>query len=241
MLLGIMCGSSRYARRRVVIESRRPARVWRGSGRGRWWPGRSGRGDLGAGRARHGPSSTARSRSGTPAARGRAARRGCRARPPSDIEKHLRRAELKLAKPTPGLPWRGSWAGNGTTTAVGYAEHRGCRLRPQTGGGNLVEWTPAGWRPLDLVAGLRGRATPTAPAALPAAGGVWLTASGAAVRSTGHQRLPYLSRMCSYRASVVAHLTRVPAEVEGASDRTGQVRGASESSRRTAPAMCAPR
>ena len=40
-----------------------------------------------------------------------------------DIEKHLRRADLKLAKPTPGLPWRGSWAGNETITAVGHAEH----------------------------------------------------------------------------------------------------------------------
>ncbi len=88
-----------------------------------------------------------------------------------DIEKYLRRAELKLAQPTPGLPWRGSWAGNGTTTA----EHRGCRLRPQTGGGDRVEWTPEGWVTTDLVAGLRGGATPTAPAALPAAGRAWLT------------------------------------------------------------------
>src|SRR6266511_4214742 len=59
--------------------------------------------------------------------------------------------------------------------AVGHAEHRGCRLRPETGGGDLVEWTRAGWATIDLVAGLRGRATPTAPAALPAAGRVWLT------------------------------------------------------------------
>jgi hypothetical protein len=40
-------------------------------------------------------------------------------------------------KPTPGLPWRGSWAGNGTTTAVPPAEHRSCPLRPQTSGRDL--------------------------------------------------------------------------------------------------------
>jgi hypothetical protein len=41
--------------------------------------------------------------------------------------------------------------------------------------------------------------------------------------SVGWTRLPYLSRMCRYLASVVAYLTRVPAEVEGAShqDRPG--------------------
>src|SRR6266545_913890 len=42
--------------------------------------------------------------------------------------------------------------------------------------------------------------------------------AGAAVRSTGHQRLPYLSRLCSCMASVIAHLTRVRPEAEGASD-----------------------
>jgi hypothetical protein len=49
-----------------------------------------------------------------------------------DIEKHLRRAELKLAYANAWLAWRGSWAGNGGTMAVGHAEHRSCRLRPQT-------------------------------------------------------------------------------------------------------------
>jgi hypothetical protein len=39
-----------------------------------------------------------------------------------DIEKHLRRAELK-PKRTPGWPWRGSCTGNGTITTVGHAEH----------------------------------------------------------------------------------------------------------------------
>ena len=99
-----------------------------------------------------------------------------------DIEKHLRRAELKLAQANAWLAMARELGWQRDTTVVGHAEHRSCRLRPQTGGGDLVEWTPAGWATLDLVAGLRGRATPTAPAALPAAGGVWLTASGAAVR-----------------------------------------------------------
>ena len=36
-----------------------------------------------------------------------------------DIEKHLRRAELKArSSPTPSLPWTGSWPGNETTPAV---------------------------------------------------------------------------------------------------------------------------
>jgi hypothetical protein len=43
--------------------------------------------------------------------------------------------------------------------------------------------------------------------------------SGVVVRSTGHERLPYLSRMCSSMASVVAHLTPVRPEAEGASDQ----------------------
>ncbi len=80
-----------------------------------------------------------------------------------DIEKHPRRAELKLAQPTPGLPWRGSWAGNGTTTAVGHAEHRSCHLHPADARGDGLEWTPEGWATTDLVAGLWGRASPTAP------------------------------------------------------------------------------
>jgi hypothetical protein len=53
-----------------------------------------------------------------------------------DIEKHLRRAELKLAQAHAWLAMARSWPGNGTTTVVGrLAEHRRCRLRPQTGGG----------------------------------------------------------------------------------------------------------
>src|SRR5919109_2517692 len=121
----------------------------------------------------------------------------------------------------PGLPWRGSWAGNGTTTAVGrHAERRSCRLRPQTGAGRpSMQWTPEGWATTDLVAGLRGSATPTAPPATRCRASLVEPVSGAAVRSTGHQRLPYLSRMCSYIASVVAHLTRVRPEAEGASDQ----------------------
>jgi hypothetical protein len=38
-----------------------------------------------------------------------------------------------------------------------------------------MAWTPEGWAPSDLVAGLRGSATPMAPGGLPAAGRVWLT------------------------------------------------------------------
>jgi predicted transcriptional regulator len=66
-----------------------------------------------------------------------------------DIEKHLRRAELKLAQVHAWLAMARELAGNETTPAVGrLAEHRSCRLRPQTGGGELAEWTPEGWRPL---------------------------------------------------------------------------------------------
>src|SRR4029450_985291 len=78
-----------------------------------------------------------------------------------DIEKHLRRAELKLAQAHAWLAMGGSWPGNGTTTAVGrLAEHRSCRLRPQTGGAELREWTPEGWATTDLVAGLPGARRP---------------------------------------------------------------------------------
>ena len=54
----------------------------------------------------------------------------------------------------------------------------------------------------------------------PAAGRVWLTCflvwwPG----PRGHERLPYLSRMCSSIVSVVADLTRVRPEAEGASDQ----------------------
>src|SRR2546423_115094 len=62
--------------------------------------------------------------------------------------------------------------------------------------------------------------------------------SNVAVRSTGHERLPYLSRMCSSMASVVAHLTRVRPGRKERATRTGKGRGASEPSRRTTPAMC---
>jgi hypothetical protein len=82
---------------------------------------------------------------------------------------------------------------------------------------------PAGWATTDLVAGLRGRASPSAAAALPAAGRVWLTRFRCDGTVHGHERLPYLSRMCRSVASVVAQLTRVRPEAEGAigQDRPG--------------------
>jgi hypothetical protein len=70
---------------------------------------------------------------------------------------------------------------------------------------------PDGWATTNLVAGLRGRATPTAPAALPAAGRVWLPHFRCGGTVDGSLTTPYLSRMCRYIASVVAHPTRVRA------------------------------
>ena len=80
---------------------------------------------------------------------------------------------------------------------------------------------PESWATTDLVAGLRDRSS--------AANGTRRATrcrtslgdplSGGVVRSTGHERLPYLSRRCSSMASVVAHLTRVRPEAEGASDQ----------------------
>ena len=62
------------------------------------------------------------------------------------------------------------WAdGNGAALAAVQGEVQGEALFDR------VEWTAEGWVTTDLVAGLRGGATPTAPAALPAAGRVWLT------------------------------------------------------------------
>jgi hypothetical protein len=93
-----------------------------------------------------------------------------------DIEKHLRRAELKLAQVHAWLAMARELAGNETTPAVGrLAEHRSCRLRPQTGGGRVSRVDAGGLATTVLVAGLRGSATPTAPGGLPAAGRVWLT------------------------------------------------------------------
>jgi hypothetical protein len=42
-----------------------------------------------------------------------------------DIENTCGAPSSGSPKPTPGLPWRGSWPGNETITAVGrHAEHR---------------------------------------------------------------------------------------------------------------------
>src|SRR6266704_5901811 len=97
---------------------------------------------------------------------------------------------------------------------------------------------PAGWATTDLVAGLRGSASPTAPAALPAAGWVWLTRCWCGGTVHGSQRLPYLSRMCRSTASVVAHLTRVRPEAQGASDQDRPGPGRIPAIGRTAPALC---
>ena len=85
---------------------------------------------------------------------------------------------------------------------------------------------PEGWATTDLVAGLRDRSsvangTRRATRCRTSLGD---PLSGVVARSTGHERLLYLSRMCSSMASVVvAHLTRVRPEAEGASgqDRRG--------------------
>jgi hypothetical protein len=99
---------------------------------------------------------------------------------------------------------------------------------------------PQGWATTDLAAGLRERGsvangTRRATRCRTSLGD---PRSDVAVRSTGHERLPYLSRMCSSMASVVAHLTRVRPGAKGARDQDRQGPGASEPSRRTAPAMC---
>ena len=87
----------------------------------------------------------------------------------------------------------------------------------------MQEWMPEGWATLiSWPAAEREVASPTAPAALPAAGRVWVTLSRVVVQSTGHERPPYLSRMCSSMASVVAHLTRVRSKAEGARDQDRQ-------------------
>jgi hypothetical protein len=102
------------------------------------------------------------------------------------------------------------------------------------------EWMPDGLGDPDLVAGLRERGsvangTRRATRCRTSLGD---PRSDVAVRSTGHERLPYLSRMCSFMASVVAHLTRVRPGAEGASDQDRLGPGRIRPSRRTAPAMC---
>ena len=55
-----------------------------------------------------------------------------------DIEKHLRRAELKVAQANAWLAMALELAWQRDDYGVGrHAEHRSCRLRPQTGGGRL--------------------------------------------------------------------------------------------------------
>jgi hypothetical protein len=99
---------------------------------------------------------------------------------------------------------------------------------------------PDGLGDPDLVAGLRerGRVANGTRRATRNRTSLGDPRSDVAVRSTGHERLPYLSRMCSFMASVVAHLTRVRPGAEGASDQDRLGPGRIRPSRRTAPAMC---
>ena len=80
---------------------------------------------------------------------------------------------------------------------------------------------PEGWATTDLAAGLRDRSsvangTRRATRCRTSLGD---PLSRVVVRSTGHERLPFLSRMCSSMASVVAHLARVWPEAKGARDQ----------------------
>ena len=98
---------------------------------------------------------------------------------------------------------------------------------------------PEGWATTDLMVGLRDRSSVTngTRRATRCRMSLGDPLSRVVVWSTGHQRLPYLSRMCSSMASVVAHLTPVRLRPKERATRTGQGRGGSELSRRIAPAM----
>ena len=83
-----------------------------------------------------------------------------------DIEKHLRRAELKVAQAN-------AWLAMARELAWQRDDYggRAARSTPQLpteaadrrGGGDRAAWTPAGWVTTDLVAGLRGSATQRHP------------------------------------------------------------------------------